>query len=86
MNLLFSIRTVNDIIDDFNIILDDPNDKYLLDQIQDGYLSWISLTWPSKLAVKNRLMLKILGVSANLNDILDDLDTILDEPYDRYLS
>ena len=31
-------------------------------------------------------MLKILGVSANLNDILDDLDTILDEPYDRYLS
>ena len=78
--------SVHDIIDDFNIILDDPNDKYLLDQIQDGYLSWISLTWPSKLAVKNRLMLKILGVSANLNDILDDLDTILDEPYDRYLS
>ena len=39
-----------------------------------------------KLAFKNRLMLKILGVFANLNDILDELDTILDEPYDRYLS
>ena len=39
-----------------------------------------------KLAFKNRLMLKILGISANLNDILDELDTILDDPYDRYLS
>ena len=43
-----------------------------------------------KLAFKNR---QILGISANLNDILDDLDTILDDlntilddPYDRYLS
>ena len=71
-------------MDDFNIILDDPNDKHLLDQ--DGYLSWISLTWPSKLAFKNRQMLKILGISANLNDILDELDTILDDPYARYLS
>ena len=39
-----------------------------------------------KLAFKNRLMLKILGISANLNDILDELGTILDDPYDRYLS
>ena len=39
-----------------------------------------------KLAFKNRLILKILGISATLNDILDDLDTILDDPYDRYLS
>ena len=38
---------VYDIIDDFNIIIDDPNDKYLLDQVQDGYMSWNSLTWPS---------------------------------------
>ena len=30
-------RAVLDIIDEFNIILDDPNDKYLLDQ--DGYFS-----------------------------------------------
>ena len=30
-------------------------------------------------------MLKILGISANLNDIIDELDTILDDPYDRYL-
>ena len=46
---MFSIikMVVYDISDDFNIILDDPNDKYLLDQVQDGYLSWISLTWPS---------------------------------------
>ena len=28
-------------------ILDDPNDKYLLDPVQNGYFSWISLTWPS---------------------------------------
>ena len=69
---------------DFNIILDDPNDKYLLDQVQDGYLSWISLTWP--LAFKNWLILKILGVSVNLNDILDELGTILDDPYAMYLS
>ena len=75
-----------DIMDDFNIILDDPNDKYLLDQVQDGYLSWISLTSAIKLAFKNRRILKILGISANLNDILDKLDTILDDPYDRYLS
>ena len=39
-----------------------------------------------KLALKNMLMLKILGNSDNLNDILDELDTILDDPYDRYLS
>ena len=77
--------SVHDIIDDFNIILDDPNDKYLLDQVQDGYLSWISLTWPSNWH-SNRLILKILATSANLNDILDELDTILDDPYDRYLS
>ena len=38
-----------------------------------------------KLAFKNRLMLKILAISANLNDILDELDTILDDPYARYL-
>ena len=31
-------------------------------------------------------ILKILGISAKLNDILDKLDTILDDPYDRYLS
>ena len=31
-------------------------------------------------------MLKILGVSDDLNDILDELDTILDDPYARYLS
>ena len=73
-------------MDDFNIILDDPNDKYLLDQVQDGYLSWISLTSAIKLAFKNRRILKILGISAKLNDILDKLDTILDDPYDRYLS
>ena len=30
-----------------NDILNDPNDKYLLDQVQDGYWSWISLTGPS---------------------------------------
>ena len=39
-----------------------------------------------KLAFKNRLMLKILGTSDDLNDILDELDTILDDPYARYLS
>ena len=39
-----------------------------------------------KLAFKNNLILKILAISANLNDILDELDTILDNPYDRYLS
>ena len=39
-----------------------------------------------KLAFKNRLMLKILGTSDDLNDILDELDTILDDLYDRYLS
>ena len=38
-----------------------------------------------KLTFKNRLMLKILAISANLNDILDELDTILDDPYARYL-
>jgi hypothetical protein len=36
-----------------------------------------------KLAFKNNLILKILAISANLNDILDELDTILDNPYDR---
>ena len=35
--------------DDLNINLDDPNDKYLLDQVQDGSLSWIILTWPSNI-------------------------------------
>ena len=59
------------------------------------WLAWSSSRWvlvmdqsdlAIKLAFKNRLMLKILGVSSNLNDILDELDTILDEPYDRYLS
>ena len=30
-------------------------------------------------------MLEILGISANLNDILDELDTILDDLYARYL-
>ena len=39
-----------------------------------------------KLDFKNRLMSQILGISANLNDILDELDTILDDPYDRYMS
>ena len=39
-----------------------------------------------KLAFKNNLILKILAISANLNDILDELDTILDNPYDRHLS
>ena len=39
-----------------------------------------------KLAFKNRLKLKILGTSDDLNDILDELDTILDDPYARYLS
>ena len=39
-----------------------------------------------KLAFKDRQMLTVLGISANLNDILDELDTILDDPYDRYLS
>ena len=39
-----------------------------------------------KLAFKDRLLLKILATSANLNDILDELDTILDDPYDRFLS
>ena len=34
-----------------------------------------------KLAFKNRQMLKIVGISANLNDILDELGTILDDPY-----
>jgi hypothetical protein len=29
------------------------------------------------LPFKNRLMLKILGISDDLNDILDELDTIL---------
>ena len=33
-----------------------------------------------KLTFKNRLMLKILGVSDDLDDILDELDTILDDP------
>ena len=36
-----------------------------------------------QLAFKNRRILKILGISANLNDILDKLDTILDDPYDK---
>ena len=31
-------------------------------------------------------MLKILAISDNINDILDEVDTILDDPYDRYLS
>ena len=31
-------------------------------------------------------MLKILGTSDDINDILDELDTILDDPYARYLS
>ena len=35
-----------------------------------------------KLAFKNRLMLKTLSICNNLNDILDELDTILDDPYD----
>ena len=39
-----------------------------------------------KLAFKNRQMLKILGISANLRDNLDELGTILDDPYARYLS
>ena len=52
-----------------------------------------------KLAFKNRLMfrvpkgtycsvliLKFLGISANLNDILDELGTIQDDPYYLYLS
>ena len=40
-----------------------------------------------KLAFKNRLiLLKILGISVNLNNILDELDTIMDDPYDRFLS
>ena len=34
-----------------------------------------------KLAFKNNLILKILAISANLNDILDELGTILDDPY-----
>ena len=78
-------------------ILDDPNDKYLLDQVQNGYLSWISLTWPSnqyskimfretKGTYSSLLMLKFLGISTNINDILDELDTILDDPYYLYLS
>ena len=39
-----------------------------------------------KLAFKKRLMLKISAISNDLNNILDELDTILDDPYDRYLS
>ena len=39
-----------------------------------------------KLAFKNSLMLKILAISAKLNDILDELDPILDDPYDSYLT
>ena len=63
------------------IIFDDPNHKYLLDQVQDGYLScWV---W---LGIQNKLMLKIIGISDDLTDILDELDTSLDDPYDRYLS
>ena len=31
-------------------------------------------------------MLKIIGISDDLTDILDELDIILDDPYDRYLS
>ena len=56
----------------------------MLDQVQDGYLSWPCMDQSDlaiKLAFKNRLMLKILGISANINDILDELDTILDDPY-----
>ena len=30
-------------------------------------------------------MLKILGISDDLTDILDELNTILDDPRDRYL-
>ena len=33
-----------------------------------------------KLAFKNRLKLKIVGIYNDLNDILDELDTILDDP------
>ena len=39
--------SVYDINDDFNVILEDSNDKHLRDQDQNGYLSWFSLTWPS---------------------------------------
>ena len=39
-----------------------------------------------KLAFKKRLMLKISAISNDLNNILDELHTILDDPYDRYLS
>ena len=37
-----------------------------------------------KLSFKNRLILKIQGISANLNDILEELDAILDDPYARF--
>ena len=68
---------------------------HIQDHAQDKYL--ICSSWPSmtsiiqsdlviKFALKNRLMLKILGISNDLNDILDELDTILDDPYARYLS
>ena len=39
-----------------------------------------------KLAFKSRLMLKVLGIFDEVNDILDELDTILDDPYARCLS
>ena len=58
-------------------------------------LAWSSCRWvlvmdqsdlAIKLAFKNNLILKILAISANLNDILDELDTILDDSNDRYFS
>ena len=37
--------------------------------------------WPGhQIDLKNSLMLKILGVSDDLNNILDEPDTILDDP------
>ena len=66
---------------------------HIQDHAQDKYLicsSWPSMTPMSELAIKlafkNRLKLKILGTSDDLNDILDEPDTILDDPYARYLS
>ena len=75
----------NGIMEDLNVILDDPNEKYLFDQVQDGNM-YCSL-WPNhQIGIQKRLMLKISAISNDLNNILDELDTILDDPYDRYLS
>ena len=72
-------------MEDLHAILDDPNEKYLFDQVQDGNM-YCSL-WPDhQIGIQKRLMLKISAISNDLNNILDELHTILDDPYDRYLS